>query len=190
MRELPSGSNPKCPVRSIFQWKANTDGTIFCPIEHINGCGHSLLELRCMFSQNHVRKLVQKAEEIAETYNLMHVGGASVNTCPCFNSAGVIDSRSNKLRKAASREGSDHNYLYCPRAGDIQHEDFKHFQCHWIRGEPVIVSNVLETGSGLSWEPSVMWRACRQMKHTTHSEHLQVKAIDCLDWCEVSCSEF
>lgn len=143
-----------------------------------------------MLSQNHVRKLVQKAEEIAETYNLMHVGGASVNTCPCFNSAGVIDSRSNKLRKAASREGSDHNYLYCPRAEDIQHEDFKHFQCHWIRGEPVIVSNVLETGSGLSWEPSVMWRACRQMKHTTHSEHLQVKAIDCLDWFEVSCSEF
>lgn len=50
------------------------------------------------------------------------------------------------------------------------------------------MSNVLETGSGLSWEPSVMWRSCCQMIHTTHSKHLQVKAIDCLDWCELDIS--
>lgn len=54
----------------------------------------------------------------------------------------------------------------------------------------MIVSNVLETASGLSWEPMVMWRACRQMKHTSHKEHLEVKAIDCLDWCGVGCYDF
>ncbi|CAL8075974.1 unnamed protein product [Prunus armeniaca] len=57
--------------------------------------------------------------------------------------------------------GEPENYLYCPRAGDIQRENFKHFQWHWFRGEPVIVSN--ETTKGLSWEPLVMWHACRQI---------------------------
>ncbi|GMH08890.1 hypothetical protein Nepgr_010730 [Nepenthes gracilis] len=56
---------------------------------------------------------------------------------------------------------------------------------HWMRGEPIIVRNVLETASGLSWEPMVMWRAFRGAKKTMKEATLSVKAIDCLDWCEV-----
>ncbi|XP_050156624.1 lysine-specific demethylase JMJ25-like isoform X3 [Malus sylvestris] len=189
--DLPSEVNTKCHAGSTYDWKANSDGSIVCPPENMDGCGHSFLELRCMFAENHVRELVKKAEGIAQTYKLMHVAGTSAHQCSCCNSVSGVDMSSNKLREAASREGSDDNYLYCPRATDIQHEDFKRFQCHWIRGEPVIVSNVLDTASGLSWEPSVMWRACRQ-KHTRHDKlknnrHVnQVKVIDCLDWCEVN----
>ncbi|CAN6566584.1 unnamed protein product [Malus baccata var. baccata] len=188
--DLPSEVNTKCHAGSTYDWKANSDGSIVCPPENMDGCGHSFLELRCMFAENHVRELVKKAEGIAQTYKLMHVAGTSAHQCSCCNSVSGVDMSSNKLREAASREGSDDNYLYCPRATDIQHEDFKRFQCHWIRGEPVIVSNVLDTASGLSWEPSVMWRACRQ-KHTRHDKlknnrHVnQVKVIDCLDWCEL-----
>ncbi|KAL8114731.1 hypothetical protein AgCh_021556 [Apium graveolens] len=47
-------------------------------------------------------------------------------------------------------------YLYSPSAVDIQAGDLKHFQAQWSKGEPVIVSNVLDTTSGLSWEPEVM----------------------------------
>ena len=50
----------------------------------------------------------------------------------------------------------------------------------------MIVSDALESASGLSWEPFVMWRAVRQMKHLKHDRLLEVKAIDCLDSCEVS----
>jgi lysine-specific demethylase 3 len=50
----------------------------------------------------------------------------------------------------------------------------------------VIVRNVLETASGLSWEPMVMWRAFRQIKNEKHDTLLDVKAIECLDYCEVS----
>ncbi|ONI22349.1 hypothetical protein PRUPE_2G123400, partial [Prunus persica] len=183
--ELPSETSHTCRTGSTSERKANLDGSIFCPPENKDGCRQSFLELRCMFSENDVRELVKKAEEIAQTYKFTHAAGISAQQCSCSNSAGVLDLSSNKLRKAASREGSDDNFLYCPRAGDIQHEEFKHFQCHWIRGEPVIVSNVLETASGLSWEPTVMWRACREMKRTRHKKHLEVKAIDCLDWCEL-----
>lgn len=88
----------------------------------MDGCGHSFLELRCMFSENDVSELVKKAEEIAQTYKFMHAAGTSSQQCSCSDSAGVLDLSSNKLRKAASREGSDDNFLYCPRVGDFQHE--------------------------------------------------------------------
>ncbi|XVF33157.1 hypothetical protein REPUB_Repub17cG0144200 [Reevesia pubescens] len=57
-----------------------------------------------------------------------------------------------------------------------------------MRGEPVIVRNVLEKTSGLSWEPMVMWRAFRETCANVKfkEETPSVKAIDCLDWCEVS----
>ncbi|RWW22402.1 hypothetical protein GW17_00013404 [Ensete ventricosum] len=70
---------------------------------------------------------------------------------------------------------------------DIQQGELDHFQKHWLKGEPVIVRDVLELTSGLSWEPMVMWRALREKKLTEKaSERLTVKAIDCLYWCEVS----
>ncbi|KAK1318201.1 hypothetical protein QJS10_CPB04g01378 [Acorus calamus] len=71
--------------------------------------------------------------------------------------------------------------------------DLDHFQRHWVKGEPVIVSNVLELTSGLSWEPMVMWRALRETKHYRgFSDDLAVDAIDCLDLCvgEINIHQF
>ncbi|XP_075644553.1 lysine-specific demethylase JMJ29-like [Castanea sativa] len=196
--KLPTETSSMDNIKSKSEWKANEDSTIPCPPEDIGGCGLGILELKCMFSHSSTEKkkkklmfseipvseLVRKAEEIAKTYNLMDVAAAHTQFCPCFNSVGEVDLSNNKLRKAASREGSDDNYLYCLGAQDIQHEDLKHFQWHWSRAEPVIVSDVLESASGLSWEPFVMWRAVRQLKHLKHDRLLEVKAIDCLDCCE------
>ena len=200
---LPTETSSMDDIKSKSEWKANDDSTIPCPPEDMGGCGLGILELKCMFSHSSTEKkkklkkkpvfseipvseLVRKAEEIAKTYNLMDVAAARSQFCPCFNSVGEVDLSNNKLRKAASREGSHDNYLYCLGAQDIQHEDLKHFQWHWSRAEPVIVSDVLESASGLSWEPFVMWRAVRQLKHLKHDRLLEVKAIDCLDCCEVS----
>ncbi|KAL4598521.1 hypothetical protein ACB092_11G065000 [Castanea dentata] len=191
--KLPTETSSMDDIKSKSEWKANEDSTIPCPPEDMGGCGLGILELKCMFSHSSTEKkkfmfseipvseLVRKAEEIAKTYNLMDVAAAHSQFCPCFNSVGEVDLSNNKLRKAASREGSDDNYLYCLGAQDIQHEDLKHFQWHWSRDEPVIVSDVLESASGLSWEPFVMWRAVRQLKHLKHDTLLKVKAVDCLD---------
>ncbi|KAL8470771.1 hypothetical protein ACS0TY_033371 [Phlomoides rotata] len=56
---------------------------------------------------------------------------------------------------------------------------------HWKRGEPVIVRNVLEMASGLSWEPMVMMRAFSYANRKLKQDTFSVKAIDCLDWHEV-----
>ncbi|PRQ57271.1 putative transcription factor & chromatin remodeling &Metalloenzymes JmjC family [Rosa chinensis] len=178
--ELLFEPSPKCHVRLKSEWKSNEDVSILCPPEDRDGCGHGHLELRCMSFENKVGELVQKAEEMAEIYKLKHAAETSAQWCSCFNSLDVFDSISNtkKLRKGDSQEDFDDNYLYCPRAGNIQREDLKHFQWHWLRGEPVIVSNVIETTSG-------MWPACRQMQQTMHGKYLTIKAIDCLDWCKL-----
>ncbi|XP_031382785.1 lysine-specific demethylase JMJ25-like isoform X2 [Punica granatum] len=172
-------------VKSEPEWKANEDGTIPCPRELIGGCGDGLLELRCMFSDNWVSQLVNKAEELIKSYHYTESLEASGEKCSCFTPDGAVDLTSGNLRKAASRGDANDNYLYWPKARDLKFEDLRHFQCHWAKGEPVIVSNALETTPGLSWEPMVMWRAFRQISNAKHLRHLDVTAIDCLDLSEV-----
>ncbi|XP_022726110.1 lysine-specific demethylase JMJ25-like [Durio zibethinus] len=185
LEDFPEENNSKEHNAATSGWKANENGSIPCPPKDFGGCGNGLLEVRCMFTEHAVVELTEKAEEIAKALNLEHVLEFSNQQCPCYNSVGEVDIGNNNLRKAASREGTIDNYLYCPKAKDIQCGDLKHFQRHWANGEPVIVSNVLENTSGLSWEPMVMWRAFRQVTNTKHDQQLEVKALHCLDWSEV-----
>uniref|UniRef100_K3YQ92 JmjC domain-containing protein n=1 Tax=Setaria italica TaxID=4555 RepID=K3YQ92_SETIT len=62
---------------------------------------------------------------------------------------------SGEMNGAANRKESSGNFLYCPVATGIQDDDLAHFQMHWAKGEPVVVSDVLQLTSGLSWEPMV-----------------------------------
>ncbi|MQL89441.1 hypothetical protein Taro_022013 [Colocasia esculenta] len=164
------------------EWKPNSDRSISCPSEELGGCGKSILELKTLFSADWLSELLQQAEAMTDEYQQMHYP----DTCSCFITPGQIDDNNINLRKAAHRKDSEDNYLYCPSARDIQEEDLEHFQRHWMKGEPVIVRDVLESVSGLSWEPMVMWRALREKtKSRAGFKHCDVRAIDCLDWCEV-----
>ncbi|XP_048233602.1 lysine-specific demethylase JMJ25 isoform X2 [Ricinus communis] len=176
--EVPLENISEDLLGSKLGWKANEDGSIVCR------CGFGNLELKCLFPENWVSDLLKKAEDVARGYELDMLKMPLVR-CACFNSIGNVDVGNSHLLKAASREDSDDNFLYYPRARDIKDVDLEHFQYHWMRAEPVIVSNVLETATGLSWEPMVMWRAFRQIKNEKHDTLLDVKAIECLDWCEV-----
>lgn len=181
----PTTTNDTQSVESQNVWKASEDGRIPCPPKSIGGCGKGFLELERILEENFISYLVKKAEEIVKICQLED----SVHTlkqCSCLDLLGKGKSGKDILRKVASRSDSNDNYLYCPRARDVKPGDLFHFRFHWMRGEPVIVSNVLDMTSGLSWDPMVMWRALRQISHKKHGEHKEVKAIDCLDCCEVS----
>ncbi|CAJ1782225.1 unnamed protein product [Sphenostylis stenocarpa] len=176
-------AKPEVREWSRSRWHAENNGSIACPKVN-DECNHGFLELRTILGQSFITNMVHSANKLARAYKLQDAVKTPEKMCSCLRHERNTDNRYTNTRKAASREDSNDNYLYCSRAVDLQDKDLRHFQWHWEKGEPVIVSNVLECTSGLSWEPFVMWRAFRQITNTKHDSHLDVKAIDCLDWCE------
>ncbi|KAK4804251.1 hypothetical protein SAY86_004068 [Trapa natans] len=179
----PAAMNDHLVVASQNEWKASEDGRIPCPPKSIGGCGTGFLEMECILEENFISDLVKKGEEMVKSCQIED-SVWTMKKCSCYDLLEKSSSGKDLLCKAACRSDSDDNYLYCPRARDIKPGDLLHFRFHWMRGEPVIVSNVLEMTSGLSWDPMVMWRALRQISHKKLGSHKTVKAIDCLDFCE------
>ncbi|KAL8473319.1 hypothetical protein ACS0TY_030230 [Phlomoides rotata] len=166
------------------EWRSAEKGVIPCPPPSLGGCGEGFLELKCIFPNDWISNLLHRAEELACKHDFENLP-IKFEECSCLKFSGENAIKRDILRKAASRKDSNDNHLYSPTAKDLEHDDLKHFQWHWSRGEPVIVSDVLETTFGLSWEPMVMWRAFRQKTSSNHESLLDVTAINCLDWCEV-----
>ncbi|XP_019195549.1 PREDICTED: lysine-specific demethylase JMJ25-like isoform X2 [Ipomoea nil] len=184
--ERPDALSGKHDTSSRFcPWKAKADGGIPCPPKECGGCGSSMLALRCIFEPNWVNELIKGAEELTSNCQLPEIDFSQpCPMCLTVTSVGKGDNKHN-VRRAAFRENGQDNLLYCPNAIDLPDQEFMHFQRHWRRGEPVIVRNAQATASGLSWEPMVMWRAFRNATKKLSEESFSVKAIDCLDWCQV-----
>ncbi|XP_004233782.1 lysine-specific demethylase JMJ26 [Solanum lycopersicum] len=169
--EIPQDQNK--PIT----WVTNYDGNIMCAPEAIGGCGNFVLELKHLLPKNWISTLEAKAERILIQCNFSEI--ISQPICRTDDPE--------QLHRAASRVGSDDNYLYFPTAKDaIEDDALLHFRRHWAKGEPVIVQNVLAHTSGLSWEPMVMWRAlCEGTDSKILTSMSEVKAIDCLANCQV-----
>ncbi|KAJ0965468.1 hypothetical protein J5N97_026606 [Dioscorea zingiberensis] len=157
------------------KWKANPNGSIPCPPTAVGGCGTSVLELRHMFPRNYLSTLETKAKKLVSSSS--HPDPPMRLKCTCSSST------TETSRKAASRIGSSDNYLYCPSLGEIEQDGMVHFQNHWLKGEPVIVTGLINERSGLSWEPRAMCHALCNNKGGS-----KIKAIDCLACCEVEIS--
>ncbi|KAI3860326.1 hypothetical protein MKX03_031007 [Papaver bracteatum] len=181
-KTLPAEKRVESIVKLTSEWKLMADCSIPCA-----SCGSGPLELKCILAKNWVSKLESSADKIATEFNIFDDPVTATDQCPCSNPVCAADITNNNLRRAASREVDD-NYLYCPIARDIQHGDLEHFQKHWCRGEPLIVRKVNELTSGLSWAPLVMSKALREKTNSRVEKgegRLDVKAMNCMDWCEV-----
>lgn len=171
---------------SFSEWRANSDCSIPCPPKEQGGCGNGLLALKRTFKSNWVAKLINNAEKLTNSYHFVDDSSSGFCLLCPDNSSDIGDQRIFALRRAASRNCTHDNYLYCPNAIELEEDEYVHFQKHWRRGEPVIVRGVLERTTGLSWDPMVMWRALREKKiKKIKDDNYAVKAVDCLDWCEV-----
>ncbi|CAL4886134.1 unnamed protein product [Urochloa decumbens] len=174
------------PNNHLLLWKAKSDGSIPCPPKEIGGCGGTLLNLKCLFPEKVLDELEDRANKVHRSETFAKAVVRRSDRCPCFDHSSKIGTDCKSVRQAANRKESSDNFLYCPVATDIHDDDLVHFQMHWEKGEPVVVSDVLQLTSGLSWEPMVMWRALRERsKGKAEEEQFAVVAIDCLDWCEV-----
>ncbi|KAL2550787.1 lysine-specific demethylase JMJ25-like [Forsythia ovata] len=167
------------------KWEAKINGSIRCPPKECGGCGSKDLVLRRIFDANWVDELIRRVEDLTSGYQLTDIEFSKKCLLCLINHSAQDGNTRSEVRQAAWRENSQDNFLYCPNAIDPGDSEFEHFQMHWRRGEPVIVRNALAKASGLSWEPMVMWRAFRNASKRLKAENFCVKAIDCLDWCEV-----
>ncbi|XP_042520675.1 lysine-specific demethylase JMJ25-like [Macadamia integrifolia] len=181
-----SGSAVLASSATLPDWKYSGDSCISCPPKELGGCGESLLDLRRVFPLNWTEELEINAEEIACSYDFPETIDVSPHCSLCslmHDKAGGLDE---KLQEAAARVDSDDNFLYCPTVEDLQHESLEHFQKHLSKGQPVIVRNVLQNTSNLSWDPVVMFHSFLERSSAKPGNDIKtVKATDCLDWCEV-----
>lgn len=158
------------------KWEANSDGSVSCAPKEMGGCGSSVLELRRVLPEGWISDLESRARNILKIWEIEQTTLQQNETASRFNS----------MSKEYFRESTNENKIYCPESKDILKERLLLFQKHWAKGEPVIVRDVLEQGTDLSWEPMVMWRAlCENMTSEFSSKMSEVKAIDCMANCEV-----
>ncbi|XP_010035268.2 lysine-specific demethylase JMJ25 isoform X1 [Eucalyptus grandis] len=168
--------------------RAETDGSIRCPLKAQGGCGMGILKLRRIFDANFIEKIIDNVHKLMLNYKSPETK-FSQGCISCYSTDSTLSGKLER-RQAAYRENSHDNFLYCPDALHLKDDGHKHFQTHWVKGEPVIVRNLLQKTSGLSWEPMVMWRAFMGAQKVLKEDAHVVKAIDCLDWCEVGINIF
>lgn len=160
-------------VEMPIEWAFIKDGSILCPPKEIGGCGGCNLELKCLLPENWISSLKGRVENV-------------MSKCQKIVQF-VKGEPADPFKAACTAEGCKDKCLYCSDSKNIlNEEELLHFRKHWAKGEPVIVKNVLEHTSGLSWEPMVMWRALSEhVDGRINSKMSEVKAIDCLAGCEV-----
>ncbi|KAL9452632.1 hypothetical protein AB3S75_008426 [Citrus x aurantiifolia] len=167
-------------------WKA-PDGTagILCPPMEFGGCGDSFLDLRCVFPSCWTKELEMNAEQIVGCYELPETIDLSSCCSVCTGMDHEVDG-TKQLKVAAIRENSNDNFLFYPTLMDVQGDKLEHFQKHWRKGQPIIVRNVLEVTSDLSWDPIVMF--CTYLKNSSLKSENDGGAVEetgCSDWFEV-----
>jgi lysine-specific demethylase 3 len=160
-----------------IKWEADPVGLIHCPPSELGGCANHVLELRECFEKDRLTKLEMLALQMSKQLQPYDI--ISKDTCVCSCSANHGNSR-----KAATRENSTDNCIYSPISDGGKPDDLKHFQKHWVKGEPVIVQGVLKKMSHFNWEPPAMWSEIHGTNSSSEIE--KVIAIDCMSCCEVS----
>lgn len=170
---------------SVTNWNAcNAVDGISCPPKEFGGCGDSFLDLRCFFPLSWIKELEVSAEEIVCSYDFPETSDMSLSCPLCLDTDHVNGTQ--QLQEAALRENSNDNYLFYPTLLDVHGDNVEHFQKHWSKGHPVIVRDVLQTTSDLSWDPVFMFCTYLERSIARYENNKNPQdAIHCLDWCEV-----
>ncbi|XP_045820683.1 lysine-specific demethylase JMJ25-like isoform X1 [Trifolium pratense] len=156
---------------------------VSCPPTELGGCGTGLLDLRCISLMTLLKEIEVKAEEIVCSYDIPDTSDKSSSCSLCFDTD-LNSNRYSQLQKAAERKDPSDNCLFCPIVLDINGSNFEHFQKHWGKGHPIVVQDVLQRTSNLSWNPLFMF--CYYLEQSiTKYENNKELLISCLDWCEV-----
>ncbi|CAK8577837.1 unnamed protein product [Lathyrus sativus] len=171
-------------ISTLPEWtNCNDIEKVSCPPMELGGCGTGMLDLRCIFPLTLLKEMEVKAEEIVCSYDFPETLDKSSSCSLCFDTD-LNTNRYNQLQKSAEREDSSDNCLFCPTVLDISGDNFEHFQKHWGKGHPIVVQDVLQSTSNLSWNPLFMFCTYLEQSITKYENNKELLE-SCLDWCEV-----
>ncbi|KAK8953324.1 Growth-regulating factor 1 [Platanthera guangdongensis] len=172
----------------FLKWKVNSDGSIPCGPDETGGCGFTKLILRRILKINWTGKLLKNAEEMVNGCKGSDLHGPELCVSSCMGSLNSQwkGSVHKDLQKCSSRNDSNDNFLYYPASEDIKREGICHFHKFWVKGQPVIIKNVLERSLASGWEPMEIWKGVQDTLDEEMNENdVIVKAIDYLNQSEV-----
>ncbi|KAL4590313.1 hypothetical protein LXL04_003241 [Taraxacum kok-saghyz] len=146
---------------------AENNGSLFC----VSKCGRTLMHLRDILEETWISNLETRAEKINNK--------SKINLPPDNKHDSLFPETSSDYHiRAANREGSNDNYLYCRLSKDAE-DDLILFRNHLSKGEPLVIKDVLDQTHGISWEPMVMSRAlCEHVNPEVRSEMSELQVID------------
>lgn len=161
-------------------WKVYDDGRISCPPKFLGGCGgNCILDLRCISYSGWDKELQASVKDIVRRYNFPDASDVGSCCSLCSNTDNRA-SGSKLLLETAKRDDLSENFLYYPTIQDLHIEKIQHFQNHWRKGHPVIVRNVIQEATRVTWDPVTLF--CTYLGKSSEAS----KTANCLDWFEVS----
>lgn len=173
----------------LSKWKVTSDGSIPCGPEEAGGCGFTKLILRRIMKINWTGKLLKNAEEMVNgcTGSDLHGPDRCVSYCSEISNSRLKGSVQTDLLECSYRDDRRDDFLYYPALEDIRLEGINRFHNFWVKGQPVIVKNVLERSLASGWEPMDIWKGVQETLDEEMNENdVVVKAIDYLSQSEVS----
>ncbi|KAJ9566080.1 hypothetical protein OSB04_002046 [Centaurea solstitialis] len=163
----------------LRDWNTNEDGSIKCPPKNLGGCGDGVLGLFRHPPVNRSKDLEESAKEIVSASNIAECFEADSSGCALCD-----DEPSHREGKNVDGILINDKGLYFPIREDLGDENLRHFVKHWVKGQPLIIRDVIKSETELSWDPVFMF--CTYLEQSAKSrKDKEVKLKNCSDWCEV-----
>ncbi|KAI3800334.1 hypothetical protein L1987_28424 [Smallanthus sonchifolius] len=156
----------------LWNWKTNEDGSIECPPKNLGGCGDGILGLVCHPPVNWTKDLEKHAKEIVCNPKFTNLFDFDSSHCTLCDESDKNEGE-NEINKG----------LYFPIKEDLGDKNLVHFTKHWVKGQPLIIRDVIKSDIELSWDPLFMF--FMYLDRSVKSRNKEVKLKKCSDWCEV-----
>ncbi|KAL8228671.1 hypothetical protein R6Q57_013571 [Mikania cordata] len=161
----------------LWNWKTSEDGSIECPPKNLGGCGDSSLGLVCHSPFNWTKDLEKSAKEIVCSHKFTNFFDFDSSYC-------ALCDGNDKIEGENESEILNNKSLYFSIKQDLGDTNLEHFTKHWIKGQPLIIRDVIKSDIELSWDPIFMFFMYLD-KSVKSRNGKEVKLKSCSDWCEV-----
>lgn len=150
----------------LWNWKTNEDGTIECPPKNLGGCGNGILGLFSHSPFNQTKDLEKSATETVSDSKFTTFSDFDSSSCPYCD------------------ENDKNEGLYFSIKQDIGDKNLEHFTTHWVKGQPLIIRDVVKSDTELNWDPIYMFHMYLERSAKSRKEK-EVKVRNCSDWCDI-----